>query len=426
LEYDLKADTCGLVISLGGGKAAADYDVPAVHVLVADTWKKMDVEIEWGFEQATVERDYSGRIETYDGVLAGLRPLEGDTSTAAAGPAAWRSVGKAGQRRGVRATLLYMGTSKWRKVLPFTSQADDVARTIVTVWTKSGSFSFLAADLENGPILAPEYGFFVRRTSAAVAPPNTSAFTARTSGTLLSSKMDSIAGSKELLGWGSEETPWFGGNLTHDVVGSLHAGNPHADDQGNADVWEFSSEESIAASSFRAAEPPIELVSKAASAREFLDELHRRDLSTIRQRVLAHEEQTWEDAVTALRGGALPAHPVPPAGFEPRMQVEVPCPRLTAQWNLGVWHLLRHCEKHPSSGRLWFNDYPYGILATETYLILAALDLMGSHKEAEDGFDQWVKAVKVNGKDWQDFDPAKETVRLQGIGGKVSIKASYR
>ena len=58
-----------------------------------------------------------------------------------------------------------MGTSKWRRTMPFTSQDEDVARTIVTVWTRSGSFSFLAADLENGPVLAPEFGFFVRRTT---------------------------------------------------------------------------------------------------------------------------------------------------------------------------------------------------------------------------------------------------------------------
>ena len=72
------------------------------------------------------------------------------------------------------------------------------------------------------------------------------------------------------------------------------------------------------------------------------------------------------------------------------MQVQVPLERLTAQWNLGAWHLVRQCAKNPVNGRLWFNDYPYGILAAETYMILAALDLMGSHKAAEDGFDQWV------------------------------------
>ncbi len=42
------------------------------------------------------------------------------------------------------------------------------------------------------------------------------------------------------------------------------------------------------------------------------------------------------------------------------------------------------------NGRLRFNDHPYGILAAETYMILTALDLMGWHQAAEDGFDQWV------------------------------------
>ena len=135
----------------------------------------MDVEIEWGFDPATAGKDYSGRIETYDGGVAGLRPLDGDDTTTADRAGSWRSVGKGSARRGVKLSLLYMGTSKWRKVQPFTSQTDDVARTIVTLWTKAGNFSFLAADLENGPILAPEYGFFVRRTSELAPPPRSAA-----------------------------------------------------------------------------------------------------------------------------------------------------------------------------------------------------------------------------------------------------------
>ena len=91
-----------------------------------------------------------------------------------------------------------------------------------------------------------------------------------------------------------------------------------------------------------------------------------------------------------MRGDNLPPHPTPPAGSEPAMQVQVPSERLTAQWNLGAWHLVRHCEKNPNNGRLWFNDHPYGILAAETYMILRVLDLMGLHQAAEDGFDQWV------------------------------------
>ncbi|HXP63756.1 MAG TPA: hypothetical protein VN829_24835, partial [Dongiaceae bacterium] len=137
-------------------------------------------------------------------------------------------------------------------------------------------------------------------------------------------------------------------------------------------------------------EPPIELGSQASSAREFVRELQRRNLGTIRQKIRARPEQTWEGAVTAMRGTNLPPHPTPPPGSEPIMQVQVPSERLTAQWNLGTWHLVRHAQRHPQTGRLWFNDYPYGILAAETYMVLAALDLMGSHQAAEDGFDQWV------------------------------------
>ncbi|MCX6872522.1 MAG: hypothetical protein NTW21_01760, partial [Verrucomicrobia bacterium] len=512
--YDLPIATCGIVISVSGAKTAADYDVPQVRVLVEAVWKKMEVEIEWGFEASAADLDYSGQIETYDGMVAGLRPITDDAGTTAIDARAWHSIRNGAARRGMKFDLLYMGTSSWRKVQPFTSQQEDVARTIVTLWTQAGNFSFLAADLENGPILAPEYGFFVRRTSELPSDP------AAELRVPLATKMLSIAGSAELIGWGSDACPWFGGNpannpvsvqgitlparslamhpgadrevaagwrspingrvkvtatvahgqsggdgiewriardtmtgreilvqgatsgtgsqsipaaadapklseiavvpgdmislvvgrkgnyngdttiiglvvtevggqgrvwnLTNDVVGTLHAGNPHADGQGNVGIWYFYSESS------NPSQPPIVLASSAASAQEFINELQTRNLSTIRQQIRVHEEQSWEGAVTGMRGATLPPHPTPPAGSEPTMQVEVPSQRLTAQWNLGAWHLLRHCQTNPQNGRLWFNDYPYGILGAETYMILRALDLMGSHQAAADGFDQWV------------------------------------
>jgi hypothetical protein len=310
--YNLAKDTCGVVVSVRGERTAADFEVPAVRALLADVWKRMDIEIEWAYEPSTAEKDYGGRIEAYDGRLGRLAPLDGDTSTAAGSDSSWRSTGKGGLRRGIKTSLLYLGHSKWRPVQPFTSQQDDVARTIVTVWTNSGNFSFLAADLENGPILAPEYGFFVRR-----------------------------------------------------------AGRP-------------------AGTAGTSSPAPFVLPSQAASARQFIAELQARKSSTIRRKIRSQPERTWEEVVTALCGSRLPPHPKPPAGSEPPMQIDVPSPRLTAQWNLGAWHLVRHCGKNPANGRLWFNDYPYGILAAETYMVLAALDLMGAHQAAEDGFDQWV------------------------------------
>ncbi len=149
------SDACGLVIGISGNKAAAEYAVPTLRVLVPDKWKKMDFEIEWGYEPGRAAKNYGGCMEIYDGRMAGLTPLDQDTGTAVIDATSWTSAGKSGPRRGVKASLLYMGTSKWRRTMPFTSQDEDVARTIVTVWTRSGSFSFLAADLENGPILRP-------------------------------------------------------------------------------------------------------------------------------------------------------------------------------------------------------------------------------------------------------------------------------
>ena len=164
--YDIKTPTCGIVISAGDAKKAADYEIPRARVLVADVWKKMEVEIEWGFDTAAADKDYSGRIETYDGVLAGLRSLDRDGSTTAA-DAEFVALGRERRRpsryevrpavhgrlrSGGRCNLSQVSRTMWRD-------------TIVTLWTKSGNFSFLAADLENGPILAPEYGFFVRRIS---------------------------------------------------------------------------------------------------------------------------------------------------------------------------------------------------------------------------------------------------------------------
>ena len=527
-SFPLRADTCGLVIALKAPQQAKSFAVPEVRVFTTDAWKRCDIEIEWGFDPKTDKKNYSGRVEVYDGLVTGLQPLPSDSSARITSTNTWRVSGPANGRRGIKASLLYVGTSKWRKVQPFTSQPDDVARTIVTLWTEAGNFSFLAADLENGPILAPEYGFFVRRASAVSSPANTKVpVDLRTPAIPLTEKMQSIAGNIALRGWGSDQTPWFGGNpseqpqnaqgialparsvamhpgaelnvvaawrspakanvriqasLTHaqsggngiewridketrtqrvtlaqgttegtqgrtistdandkalaqvsveqgdilsivigprgqhqcdttiidfaiteskdgkdgriwnlrnDVAASVHSSNPHADSLGNESIWHFYAEQPSTPAVIPS-DPPISLVSNATSAREFIRELEHRKLPTIRQQIRSHPEQTWEEAVAAMRGTNLPPHPTPPAGFEPRMQVRVPSDRLTAQWNLGNWHLLRHAEKHPATGRLWFNDYPYGILGAETYMVLAALDLMGSHRAAGDGFEQWV------------------------------------
>jgi hypothetical protein len=512
--YAVPVDTWGVFVARRDGKPAAGWTAPQVHALVPDTWKRMDVEVEWGYEASRANLPYDGHLSAYDGVVAGLQPLLDDAGTELAGARAWRSGPAVGPRRGVRFSLLYMGASTWRRTWPYSAQQEDVARTLVTVRTTSGSFTFLAADLEHGPILAPECGFFVRATRIRKAP----APQARTepSRELLTTRMDEIPGVPLVRGWASNTIPWLGVNptdqsgtggsltiparcaamhplpdrdvaagwrspldgqvtvtgrlamadtaggngidwsvvaesgggrevlaegrlgtggaadlptltgvsvaagdmlslvtgprdrnhvcdttlvelaiteeagqgrrwsLTRDVVDDIHAGNPHADSAGNPDVWWFYSPPPQA----ETPAPPFDQSSRATSARAYLQELSARGLTTIRERTRAHAEQTWAGAVQAMRPGeALPPHPTPE--LYPAMRVSVPDARLTAQWNLGAWHILRR-SLQDAGGKWRFNDYPFGILASETYLILRALDLQGMHREAANGLDQWL------------------------------------
>lgn len=516
LTFAIPSDTFGLVVSVRGERDASAYEVPSVQVFTPENWKRMDLEIEWGFDQSTAAADYSGRIEAYDGVVDGLQPLDGDRRTTIGERGGWVSASKGNDRRGVRLSLLYQGESKWRKLWPYNGEPCDIARTIVTVWTRSGNFSFLASDLEQGPILAPEYGFFVRATTDFPAQAGEELPVAWRA---LGRKVNAFLGNPQLQGWdagdwwegGGSDTPWFVGNtsnapvtvkgitipgrgvamhpgadrdvgvswrspmdgrvkvdgniadaqpggdgiewsllngqrgvlkkgtvesggaqsvtmveidvrkgdtlallvnrrgdhiadstaiqwvirevggqgrawdLARDVVDHLPESNLLADSLGNAGVWSF----------FQTHQPPsylpppaFKLQSHAKSAREFVAELAARNLTTIRQRTRQHSEQTWEEATGAMfPGKTMPAIPKPE--FVPPMKVEVPCEKLTAQWNLGAWHLVRHAVKN-DKGQLRFNDHPYGILAAENYLVSRTLDLMGMHKETADGLDQWL------------------------------------
>jgi len=105
----------------------------------------------------------------------------------------------------------------------------------------------------------------------------------------------------------------------------------------------------------------------------------------VREQVREQSEQSWVGAVEAMHG-PRPEPPIPAPAFEPAMQVDVPSEQLRAQWKLGAWHILRRSLRD-SNGKWSFNDYPFGILASETGMILRALDLQGMHKEAADGLD---------------------------------------
>jgi hypothetical protein len=144
-----------------GAKEQTECAVPQIRAYGPEKWKRMDVEIEWGFKEGTETADFDGRIDGFFGHVAGAAPLAGDPGTTMEGENAWKSRGVGGNRRGVSLSLLYIEpemeyVSKWPR-FPYGNPDD----TRITVWTKSGSFSFLVRDLKKGPILAPEHGFFV-------------------------------------------------------------------------------------------------------------------------------------------------------------------------------------------------------------------------------------------------------------------------
>ena len=141
--------------------------VPSIQVLAAQVWQRLDVFIEWGFEDGTKNLAFDGSIEAYNGIVGKVAALTGDKGTQMTQADTWQSRPNPSNRRGITAQLLYLGYQD-TPVWPGQANIEDVNRTIVTVRTKSGSFSFLPADLDKGPILAPEYGFFVAKAGELI------------------------------------------------------------------------------------------------------------------------------------------------------------------------------------------------------------------------------------------------------------------
>jgi hypothetical protein len=54
-SYAIPVDTWGVVAAVRGDDDASNFAVPAVRALVPDVWKKMDLEIEWGFDAMQIE-----------------------------------------------------------------------------------------------------------------------------------------------------------------------------------------------------------------------------------------------------------------------------------------------------------------------------------------------------------------------------------
>jgi len=130
--------------------------IPNIRVLGPSigVWKRMDVEIEWGFQAGTEKSEFDGWLESYVAMTGPVVPLADDKVTKVTGGNKWQSRAAGDSRRGIVIPVLYAPNSR--------SGLD----SRLTVWTKTAGFTFRIRDLENGSILIPEYGVFVTKAGS--------------------------------------------------------------------------------------------------------------------------------------------------------------------------------------------------------------------------------------------------------------------
>ena len=134
------------------GKSGVESAVPSIRVVGPSigVWKRMDVEIEWGFLAGT-KKNFDGRLEPDVAMIGSVRPLAEDLGTTVTGGHRWQSRVAGDTRRGIVVPLLYAPKSR------------PGLDSRITVWSQTTGFTFRVSDLDNGPILIPEQGVFVTK-----------------------------------------------------------------------------------------------------------------------------------------------------------------------------------------------------------------------------------------------------------------------
>ena len=149
---EMVAVFCEEAATPGGTKPA----VPSIRLVSPrmGAWKRMDVEIEWGFQAGKEKTDLDGWVESYLAMTGRVSPLAEDKGTTVTSGHKWQSRAVGNTRRGILVPLLY------------TPNGQPALDSRVTIWTKTAGFTFRVRDLENGPILIPEHGVFITRAGS--------------------------------------------------------------------------------------------------------------------------------------------------------------------------------------------------------------------------------------------------------------------
>jgi hypothetical protein len=118
-------------------------------------WKRIDLEIEWGFQAGTEKAGFDGHLESYVAMVGPASALVGDKGTTVTGAHTWqsRAAGDA-TRRGIVVPVLYAPSAR------------PGLDSRVTVWTNKTGFTIRLRDLDDGPILIPQRGVFVTKAGS--------------------------------------------------------------------------------------------------------------------------------------------------------------------------------------------------------------------------------------------------------------------
>lgn len=165
LVYELEYPILANHLSLHHKPTIAHPPVPEMRVFSDSALKKMKIEIEWGLSGGQERRLFDGRLEVYNGRIEEISPVPGKSGVIMQGKNAWRSTPAGKRRRGIVAEVSYAYNDA---VTHGNSQKTWYPnRTVITVWTSSGSFSFVPRELESGePIWMPNMGFFVAKAGS--------------------------------------------------------------------------------------------------------------------------------------------------------------------------------------------------------------------------------------------------------------------
>jgi hypothetical protein len=160
--YSVRVDAATEMIAVfraeGWSREGQPAAVPKLRVTGPDlgAWKRMEVEVEWGFEPGTENFSWDGRLETSVALAGVVTPLAGDRGTKPITAHRWQSRAVGGARRGIAMALLYA------------PQARSGVDSRITLWTAGTGITFRPADLENGPILLSGPGVFVTKAGTGI------------------------------------------------------------------------------------------------------------------------------------------------------------------------------------------------------------------------------------------------------------------